>query len=97
MSDLTRRVLDAAAWLANPPAIEGHDQAKTRVENLRLLRDAAPVLAQQVEALEALADRLDRLARERDEAGDFCLAGAVGTDAARIRHALRDAHGEARP
>lgn len=92
MSDLTRCVLNAHAQ--NPDLEQDTPEMADAVYDLAT---AAPVLARQVEAVEELADRLDQLAREQDEAGNLCLAGAVGTDAARIRHALRDAHGEARP
>lgn len=86
MSDLTRRVLEAHTRYTSP----GLHAEQADIDG-PLLIDAAPVLARQIEAVEELADRLNRLACEQDEAGNLCLASAVGTDAARIRDALTEA------
>ena len=79
MSDLTRRVLDWAAANADEhgffyPALA--------------MAGAAPTLARQVEAVEALADRMDEYAVELDNDGEDGYADAARTDAARIRTAL---------
>ena len=70
MSDLTRRVLE---WDAADPDEYGC------FDPMLAMADAAPTLARQVEAVEALADRLEH--------ADQLLAYA----AARIRDALADA------
>lgn len=88
MTDLTRRVLEAHTRYTAPDL-----HAEQADIDGPLLIDAAPVLARQVEALEALADLLDREAeKEREKPNrtphDHGWDDACTVAASRIRAAL---------
>ena len=79
MSDLTRRVLDWSAANADEhgffyPALA--------------MAGAAPTLARQVEAVEALADRLENEADYESSQRDSWAAECIRSEARRIRDAL---------
>lgn len=79
MSDLTRRVL---AWdAADPDEYECFDP-------MPAMADAATILARQVEAVEALADRLENEADYEASRGDTWDAECIRSEARRIRDAL---------
>ena len=61
MSDLTRRVLEADQYMDRSPIPDWNKFDDARL----ILEDAAPTLARQVEALEALAETLQGLVPSR--------------------------------
>lgn len=82
MSDLTRRVLE---WDAADPDEYGC------FDPMLAMADAAPTLARQIEAVEALADRLENEAAYEASRGDTWDAQCIRSEAARIRDALTEA------
>ena len=88
MSDLTRRVLDAHQTITDAIACDWNEIDRAR----DTLEDAAPILARQVEAIEALADRLDHEAETRRATRqDPFEVMTIRQEATRIRNALQDA------